>query len=286
MSATATDSAPTALSPTSRLLTRVVAVLFALLGLVMFVAPGWVSPNFLWRVSPFVAMTMGGWYIGSAVLAWDAARVWRWSNIYPCMIFLWIFSLLEAAVLAVHNSLLRIDAPMGWPYLAVLVVAAVSALVGIADWVRVRPAITPEGGPVPTRIRVGIAAFTVAVFVIAAFPILGFGRGGYIFPEPLSLFTLNAFGVFYLALVLGALPLNRAKSIGEIVVLARGGLALIVVITLAALLNLDKFNFAERPTQWIYLGIYIVVGILDAALFARYWLRPQPADTAAEPQRA
>ena len=281
MSAQLMAASTGSLSPTSRLLTRIVAVLFALLGLVMFVAPGWVSPNFLWNVSPFVAMTMGGWYLGSAYLAWEAARVWRWSSVYPCMIFLWLFSLLELGVLGVHNSRLRIDAAMGWPYLAVLVVAAAAALAGIADWARTRPVIIPEGGPVPTRIRIAIALFTVAVFIIAIFPIMGFGRGGQVFPEPLTVFTLNAFGVFYLSLMLGTLPLNWAKSIGEVLVLAKTGLALIIIITAAALVNLDKFNFAERPTQAIYLGVYLLVGILDVALFARYWLRPQ-ADTAME----
>src|SRR5947209_8715240 len=86
-----TDAPREALSTLSRRLTYVVAALFTLLGLVMFFAPGWASPNFLWKVSPFVAMTMGGWYLGCGLGAFEVARVWRWSSIYASMALLWLF---------------------------------------------------------------------------------------------------------------------------------------------------------------------------------------------------
>src|SRR2546423_14426321 len=101
---TSTGATTEALSALSRNLTFVVAGLFTLLGLVLFFVPDWASANFLWKVSPFVAMTMGGWYLGSAFLAWEVARVWRWSSVYASIIFLWVFSLLETVVLLVHSN--------------------------------------------------------------------------------------------------------------------------------------------------------------------------------------
>ena len=41
----------TSLSLTSRWLTRVIAVTYLLLGLIMFVAPGWSAHHFPWKVS-------------------------------------------------------------------------------------------------------------------------------------------------------------------------------------------------------------------------------------------
>src|SRR5207253_8962038 len=104
----------------SRQLVRLVAVLFMVIGIVLFFVPDWASTNFAWKVSPFVAMTMGGWYIGNSFMAWEAARVWRFSSVYPCLFTLGLFSLLELGVLGVHNELLRLGSWFGMAYLLIL----------------------------------------------------------------------------------------------------------------------------------------------------------------------
>ena len=43
-------------------------------GAVLFAAPEWASANFAWKISPFVAMTLGGWCLGNASLAFIVAR--------------------------------------------------------------------------------------------------------------------------------------------------------------------------------------------------------------------
>ena len=54
------------------------------------------------------------WYSrGRAILAWEVARVWRWSVVYAATIFLWSFSHLELGVLLVHSDLLRFGAVVG-----------------------------------------------------------------------------------------------------------------------------------------------------------------------------
>jgi hypothetical protein len=38
---------------------------------------------------------------------------------------------------------------------------------------------------------------------------------------------------------------------------------LIVFITIAALVFIGQFDFAARPTQLIYLGVYLIVGLIN-----------------------
>lgn len=258
------------LSSLARLLMRVVVILFALIGLVLFLAPDWAAANFLWKISPFVAMTMGGWYLGMALLGWDVVRVWQWTLVYPAAVLLWVFGLGEAAVLAVHNDKLRLDAPLGWPYLLIILVAAIAAIVGVYDWVRLRPPLRHSGEPVTRGLLIGIIAFGGLVLFIAAFPLAGFGRTGTIFPEPLTVFTLNAFGVFYMSIALGALALVRESGVSSVLFYARNGGWLIVTITLAAVLNLSRFDFAAHPGQLLYWVAYIAVGIGITILLVRH----------------
>lgn len=270
-----------ALSDVSRLLTRVMAALFALLGLVLFVAPGWASPNFLWKVPPFAMMTMGAWCLGSAAIAFEAGRVWRWPVIYPAMLFLWSFSLLETGVLVVRSNLLRLNAQFGWPYLVVIVAAALISLYGIYDWVRTRPRTSGRGNAMAPMMRGGVAVFVIAVFLIAIFPILGYGKNKQIFPEELTVFTLNAFGVFYLSLVLATLPLLRERSMVPLLFWTRVGTALLYIITLAAIFNLGVFDFGAHPGGLVYWAAYIVVGILTTIFMVRYWSYSRAAEPTA-----
>lgn len=71
------------LSLTSRWLTRVIAVAYLLLGLIMFVVPGWSAHHFPWKVSPFVAMTIGSYLLGSAWMAGVIQHTWTFARVYP-----------------------------------------------------------------------------------------------------------------------------------------------------------------------------------------------------------
>src|SRR5512134_2755533 len=105
------------LSSMSRLLTRLVAILFALLCAILFVAPEWATQVFLWTVSPFVTMTIGAFYLASAAFAWESARTWRWPISYAACLYLWALSLLEAGVLVLHSGALRLNTVLAWGYL-------------------------------------------------------------------------------------------------------------------------------------------------------------------------
>ena len=194
------------------------------------------------------------------------------------MIFLWSFSLLELSVLLVHSDLLRIGAAFGWPYLAVIVIAALVSLYGIYDWVRLRPRAMSKGKAKSSLTHLTIVLFVIFVFIIAIFPILGYGKNRQVFPEPLTVFTLQAFGVFYLSLVIGVLPLLREKYILPFLFYTRMGLVLVCTITLAAVFNLDKFDFTARPGGLIYWGAYLLAGVIAAIYVARNWSYSRQAE--------
>ena len=135
------------LSDVSRWLTRAMAVVYGLLGVVLFVAPAWSAARFPWGVSAFVAMTMGGWCIGNAVLAWMSASIWRWRSIYPCLMYLWVFGVLQGAVLVWFHSKVDLGVGLSWPYVLTLVLTLAAAVVGVRDLVSLRPHRGPEGIP-------------------------------------------------------------------------------------------------------------------------------------------
>ena len=260
------------LSNATRTLTWASTSAFALLGMVLFVAPTWSATRFPWDVSAFVTMTIGGWCLGTAGVAWLAVRDWRWGAAYPNLLFLWSFAVFEIGVLIWFRSSLRLDAPLAWPYVGTLALALVAAIFGLADLIRNRPKLL-VGLPVPPWLRGLLIVFVVLVGFIAVVAALGSRGtpGRTVFPEPLSPFTLRAFGAFFLAQVVGALSLLWAPSMVPVLVYLRGGVAQIVPITVAALVHLDRFNFGDHPLQVIYIGAYVAafVGILLVALWHR-----------------
>jgi hypothetical protein len=268
------------LSKVTRTLTWASTLAFAMLGVVLFVAPTWSATRFPWNVSAFVTMTIGGWCLGTAGVGWLAARDWRWGAVYPNLVFLWSFAALEAGVLVWFREPLRLDVPLAWPYVGTLALTLLATVVGVADVMRNRPRLV-EGLPVPSWLRGLLIVFVVLVSFIAVVAALGSGGtpGRTVFPEPLSPFTLRAFGAFFLAQVIGAVSLLWAPSMVPVLVYLRGGVAQIVPITAAALVYLDRFDLGDHPLQVTYIGAYVAafVGILLVGFWARgRGRRPSP----------
>src|SRR5919199_2457657 len=142
------------LSERSRLLTRASGLAFAVLGLVFFVAPKWSADEFPWRVTAFMAMTMGGWCLGNAFMAWVATRDWRWASVQSVLVYLWVFAAVEVAVLIWFRDLIRFEGLLTWPYLITLALALVTAVVGVIDLAPVHPsALRPGDPPSPPTLR-------------------------------------------------------------------------------------------------------------------------------------
>ena len=108
------------LSSASRTLTRLSAICYLLLGAVLFLAPNWASGNFPWNVSPFVVMTIGGWCLGNSVFAWQSAHSWEWSRVYPSLTYLWLFGVLEAAVLSAFRDKVSVGSIVALGYMVTI----------------------------------------------------------------------------------------------------------------------------------------------------------------------
>src|SRR5512144_225375 len=133
------------LSNFSRLLTYLLAILYAVLGAALFLFPETLAPVFAWKVTPFMTMTIGGWALGNAWLAWITARRWKWNLVFSSLLYLWLFGLGESFVLFNFRDKLALVHPIAWLYFITLMINALAAIIGIIDWFRTRPSTTSPG---------------------------------------------------------------------------------------------------------------------------------------------
>jgi hypothetical protein len=263
------------ISKAARVLLIVLAILFGLTGLALFLAPGWSAENFPWSISPMVAMTMGGWSLGNAYTAWRTAAKGRAWLVYPGLLYLFLFGAFQILVLVAFRDRLVLAAILAWPYILSLLLAIMAGGMGLLEWRRQREEPGMGASPPTSLVRSLAALFVVLVGLLALIGVFApqgsFATEGVIFPEPLTLFTLRAFAAFYGALSGSVIPLIWARSLQPYWFQGRNGLVLILTILAAAIVNLDKFDFSARPGGLIYIGAYVIV--LAVLLPILYWSR-------------
>lgn len=268
------------LSRGSRVLTYLLALLYAITGAALFLLPEQMAPVFAWQVTPFMTMTIGGWCLGNAWLAWISARRWQWPLVYTSLLYLWIFGLIQMAVLITFRAKLRLVHPIAWIYLATLAVNVMAGLAGLIDWWRIRPAQEDFGPPREKSIRMATIAFVILVGFLGVYgltaPNGAVGTNGGIFPEVMSPFTLRSFGAFYLALALAPIPLIADRNLAASLHHGFAAFGLVVAITAAACVYLKLFNFAERPGGLAYFAAYVLAGIPLLLAFRRFGTGAQP----------
>ena len=262
------------LSNLSRWLTYLLAILYAVLGAWLFFFPETLAPVFAWKVTPFMTMTIGGWALGNAWLAWITARRWQWNVVFSALLYLWLFGLGELLVLYNFRSKLVLTQPIAWLYLFTLVVNAIAAVIGIVDWLRIRPSVPSTGSAFPIFYNFSVIAFVLFVGFLGlygSFSQIGApGTNGGIFPELMSLFTLRSFGMFYLTLSLAVLPFLWIKNQNALLHHAVASYGLVIFITIAAFLYLRLFDFAARPGGMLYFAAYLAVGIPLIFIFRKF----------------
>lgn len=247
---------PDMLSPISQRLTYIVAGLYTLLGVPLFLAPEWAAQNFLWEVTPFVAMTIGAWYLGAAFVAWQSARNWRWSLIYMGIIFVWTFSLLETLLLVMYWSTLRWDTWIAWQYIFTLAIGSSVSILSLFDWLRNRPSAMGDGPEVPVWQRAFLFIFIGFALYISVPLLIGTADGGNIWPGELTPLSARGFGAFYFAITFGDLFgifERRLSTFHFLIPFATVGSILLLI---PALVYLNKFNFQEQPGGLVYIGTY------------------------------
>ncbi|HLF73583.1 MAG TPA: hypothetical protein VI524_04525 [Anaerolineales bacterium] len=253
------------LSNTSRFLTYLIALLYAILGLLLFFLSEQFAPVFAWKVTPFMTATMGGWCLGNAWSAFFTARRWDWKLVYPALIYLWAFGISELAVLAAFRDKLLLQHPIAWLYLAAIGLNALAAVAGIYEWLRFRPGRETFGPPARRFHYFLLSAFVLIVASLAFYGLYArigdVGTNGGVFPEIMSLFTLRAFAAFYLSLSVSAAVLLRERNLAPMLHYGFSSYMLVLAITAAIFLYFDLFDFSTHPGQYIYVGAYFLVGI-------------------------
>jgi hypothetical protein len=250
----------------TRIALLVAVVAFGIFGAVSFVAPAWAAQNFPWSVGPFLAMSIGGWTLGTAAIALDARRRTP-PTVTAFLIYLWLFGAGELVVLLAFGNRTVWSAPLTIPYLIGLLALIVSAATGVpALWLDRRGAPLESGRPVPLLTRAWTVGFVLVLLGLVLATLLARQGGaateaGFV-PERMTLFTVRAFSAFFLAIGLSAASLLVTNRLDAYVAFGQAGLYLIVPITIAALVNLSTFDFAARPGGLMYLGAYIVVGVV------------------------
>jgi hypothetical protein len=253
------------LSKYSHGLAYLMAALYALLGLPLFFFPEPLSAVFAWKVTPFITMTIGGWCLGNAWMAFITARRWQWHVVYTALIYLWSFGAGESIVLFIFWDKVKFESPIAWLYIFTLIVNAAAALLGFFEWLRIRPALESNGERIQPIHRVYAVAFVIFVGFLGLYGIIAqigsVGTNGGIFPEIMSSFTLRSFGVFYFSIALASIPHIWGKSLQPVSHHAFASYGLIVFITIAAFVYIRLFDFAQRPGGLLYIGVYLIVGI-------------------------
>jgi hypothetical protein len=254
------------LSNTSRLLTYLNALLYAILGTFLFILPEQLAPAFAWKVTAFMTMTIGGWCLGNAWLAWFAARRWKWSLVYTSLIYLWMFGIGEMLVLYLFRDKLKLEHPIAWLYFITLLVNVITALIGIFELLRNRP-VPDSTNSISTTTSFQYTALILFIIFVGFLGLYGStaqlgapGTNGGIFPEVMSLFTLRSFGVFYFCIAMAVVPFLKDRSLNSILHHSIASYGLILFITAAAFVYIGIFDFAARPGGLLYLGAYLIVG--------------------------
>jgi hypothetical protein len=253
------------LSNTSRWLTYILSFLYGILGLLLFFLSAQLAPVFAWKVTPFMAATMGGWCIGNAWSAFTTARRWEWRLVYPSLVYLWVFGISELIVVLVFRDKLLVGHPVAWLYLATIGLNALAALLGVYEWSRLRPApetFGPQAKPFHYLLISVFVAIVAGLSVYGLYAQIGdVGTNGGVFPEVMSLFTLRAFAVFYLSLCTSAAILLRERNLLTMLTYGFSSYVLVIAITAAIFVYFSLFDFSAHPGQLIYVGAYFLIGI-------------------------
>lgn len=254
------------LSGSALRLTYVAGIAFAALGAVLFVAPAWSAERFAWPVSPFLAMTIGGWCLGTAAFAFQTARARRWAEMRATAAYLYLFSFFEGLVVVMHAGDLDFGQALAVPYVAAIALGVVAAVAGLASLVRERRDERPARAP--TWLLALVIAFSLVVAALALPLLDGYDNPASIWPGELGLVSARSFAAFFGALSLSAAVLALGRALRPMAVFAQAGIALNVPILAAAIVYLDQFDFGDHPGQYLYVGLYVVVPLAALGIIA------------------
>jgi hypothetical protein len=190
------------------------------------------------------------------------------------ILYLTLFGLFETAVLVRFQDRVLLASPLAWLYIGTLVANCLFAFAATIEVYRQWPLPDASGSRRAALVPVFVVAFIALVGFLGLYGLLAVegmpALNGGVFPERMSMFSLRAFGAFYLALALAVIPLLWAPSVSSMLTHGFAAYGLIIFITFAALVFIQTFDFVRRPGQLAYIGIYLLVGAIVAVYLVRY----------------
>ena len=259
--------------PWSKVVLALTGLTLVFTGLGLFLLPEYAADNFAWAVSPFLAMTIGGWAIGLGMMSLDAARGWArdgLSRVYASVVAVWLFCVLELAVVIGFAGALRTDHWLTYPYLLALALGVISAALGAPVLWRRRRLLAAQGDGNPGWVRAVYALFALGTFGLAVAALTLDVSTASVVPEPLSRFSASAFAAFLAALGCGALPMVVTRDVEPAAQYARAGLFPNVLVLAAALGFSSSFDLGARPGGWLYIGAYVLAAVIALAIVVWY----------------
>jgi len=258
------------LAPKTRAAIRIGSLLYLALGVVLFAAPEFAASEFPWSVSPLGLMTIGGWLLGNGIALWFASTPGPAPRVMPLLGYMAAFSALELLVLIDFRAGLAFSALLTIPYVLTLGVSLIASTFAILELGKGSAVVISEDAPLSRTIRGLIVGLLVFVLALAVAGFLagpgGLSTTGQVFPERLTLFTVRGFAAFYLALAVGLMALLLRPGVASAVMLGTAGVALMVPILAAAVLNFGSFDLVGRPLGALYLAAYVIV-LVPAIIF-------------------
>jgi hypothetical protein len=266
------------MSRSARAIQRLTAAAYLAFGAALFLAPGWAAERFPWTITPFVAMTIGGWCLGVTTFSWIGGRHGPMGAVLPVLTFVWLFGLSEVAVIWIDKPAFQQGAPLAIPYVLSLALTLGSGAFGLLEIRRRVAAGEPLHGEGPERLsgelRLTLGALAAVLGGLAAAVAfagtVGPATSGKIFPEPVTLFTVRAFGALNLSLAAGALVAAIGASRVATAWLALAALFLLGPTLVAALANLGAFDLTARPLGIVYVAGYALLTVAAAGLAWRH----------------
>jgi hypothetical protein len=262
------------LAPKTRAAIRIGSLLYLALGVVLFAAPGFAASEFPWNVSSLGLMTIGGWLLGNGIAMWFASAPGPAPRVMPVLAYVTAFAGLELLVVMAFRSAFDLTALLAVPYLLTLADSLIAAAFAMLELRKGTEVVISEDAPLSVGVRWSIVGLLVFVVALAAAGFLagpgGLSTSGEVFPEPLTLFTVRGFAAFYLALAFGLVALLLRPGVASAAMLGVAGIALIVPILAAAVLNLGAFDLVGHPLGALYLAAYVIVLVPAAGFLVRH----------------
>ena len=258
------------LIPSARALLWIAGGLVFIAGLQLFVFSTRTERLFAWTIDvPLTAAFLGAGYWASVAFEWLAARERTWANARVALPTVFLFTVLTLVATLVHLDLFHLDGSFptsarmaAWGWLAIYVVVPLAMAIILVMHLRA-PGVDPERSrPLPSPLRIALAAQAIVMIALGAYLFLSPGRAGSMWPWPLTPLTGRAVGAWVVSIGSAAVQVvwdndgRRARVAGVAYLL----LGLLELVAVARYPETVAWEEPQAPLYVAFLASMMVAG--------------------------